>query len=226
MTPLQINGLTMPPDFPRDLFEAIYTAAQPHRANPTHAQFNGAWNAVSFRYKALAEYDECFTRSIEKGPARTSEVRYEEERDLFGFASNAYSVFDAFFYALFAIGALIQPQTFVLLVPRDERNVTFGNTKRLYSQAFPCDSVRVLFDDFDSDQARRHLSNIRNTLTHRAVRRREYGLAAGQPKPAWARIPELDISLDNNTTKSLRVDVSRLLTMCLQGVETFVASQL
>jgi hypothetical protein len=97
MTALQINGLLMPSDFPRELFEKIYTAAQPHNANPAHPQFIGAWSAVSHRYKALAHYDEVFTRTIEThGPGPAYEVRYEQERDLFGFASNAYSVFEAF----------------------------------------------------------------------------------------------------------------------------------
>jgi hypothetical protein len=226
MTTLQMNGLTMPANFPRLLFEKIYTVVQPHHANPVHPQFIGAWSAVSYRYKALAEYDERFTRSIKKGPSRTHEVRYQEERDLFGFTSNAYSVFDAFFYAMFAIGALIQPQTFVLLVARDERNVTFGNTKRLFSQAFPLDPIRVLFEDFDRDQARKDLSKIRNILTHRAAPPRKYGFALGQPKPAWAHITRLDVPLDKNTTKSLRAEVSRLLTVCLSGAAPFVASKL
>jgi hypothetical protein len=82
----------MPPDFPRELFEKIYTAALPHHANPTHPQFIGAWSAVSHRYKALAEYDERFTHSIERdGPGASFQVRYEQERDLFGSASNGPS---------------------------------------------------------------------------------------------------------------------------------------
>jgi hypothetical protein len=38
--------------------------------------------------------------------------RYQQERDLFGFFGNAYAVFEAFCFALFAVGALIDPAHF------------------------------------------------------------------------------------------------------------------
>src|SRR5437879_4481873 len=124
MAPLQMNGLTMPADFPITAFENIYTALQLHSAEPVHPQFIGAWMAISYRFKAMASYDESFTANLSKGPARTIEVRFEEERDLFGFAGNAYSVFDCFFYAMFAWGALMDSSTFVLSGPDDERKVS------------------------------------------------------------------------------------------------------
>jgi hypothetical protein len=226
MTPLEINGLLMPPDFPRELFEKIYSAAKPHQANPTHPQFIGAWSAVSHRYKALAEYDERFTRSIEKGPARTHEVRHEEERDLFGFASNVYSVFEAFHYGMFAIGAFIEPNIFVLATPSDETKVSVAATHKKYAEAFPSDPVLASFKDYLDDPARRDLSLLRNVLTHRAVPPRAYGVSVGQSDLSWARITRVEIPLDKNTTKSRREAASRLLTICLNGADAFVTSKL
>jgi hypothetical protein len=228
MSALQMNGLLMPSDFPRELFEKIYTAAQPHDANPAHPQFIGAWSAVSHRYKALAHYDEVFTRSIEthgSGPAY--EVRYEQERDLFGFASNAYSVFEAFHYAMFAIGSLINPNIFVLKTADDEKKVNIQNTRSKYSNAFPSDQILISFKEFFDDPARRKLATLRHVLTHRAVKPRAFELVIGasDAKPS-AEITGVNISLDKNTTASRRAEVSRLLTMCLQGAETFVASKL
>jgi hypothetical protein len=225
MTPLSINGLTMPADFPVDLFETIFGASQRHGSNPLYFHFIGAWSAISYRYKALAEYDDRFTDIIKK--SGHGQARYEQERDLFGFASNAYSIFEAFHYAMFAIGALIKPEIFVLNAPADESKVNISTTRARYKDAFPGDPISVSFQEFFDDSARLDLSLLRNVLTHRAAPPRAFGLAVG-PRDAVpsAELTRVNISLDENTTQSRRHEVSRLLTGYLKAAEIFVASKL
>jgi hypothetical protein len=229
MKPLSINSLMMPADFPADLFEKIFLASQRHANNPTYGQFIGAWNAVSYRYVSLAEYDECFTSSIQKhGVAPGSaQARYEQERDLFAFSSSAYSVFEAFHYGMFAIGAFIEPKVFVLATPADETKVGVAATHKKYGEAFPSDPILASFKGYLDDPARVDLSLLRNVLTHRAAPPRSYDLTVG-PKDAKpsAEITRVNITLDENTTQSRRKDVSRLLTSCVNAAETFVASKL
>jgi hypothetical protein len=225
MMQLTTINLTMPTDFPADLFEKIFSALQSHESNTVYKQFVGAWNAIPYRYKALAEYDECFTATIKKnGPGQ---ARYEQERDLFGFASNAYSVFEAFHYAMFAIGALIKPLIFVLNAAADESKVNISTTHARYGEAFPSDPILVSFRDFLDDPARRDLSQLRNMLTHRAAPPRAFKLTVG-PRDAVpsAELTRLNISLDENTTQSRRKDVSRLLASYLTATDAFVAKNL
>jgi hypothetical protein len=82
-------------------------------------------------------YDKSFRSSITAHGTGGQPFRYKQERDLFGFFSNAHSVFDAFCFALFAIGALRDSANFPLATDPDERNVTWSKMLRAYGKAFP-----------------------------------------------------------------------------------------
>jgi hypothetical protein len=124
---LSLNQIAAPDDFPADEFEAVY-----RKLGSTYgdrAEYNlyiiGALNAIAYRFTALAEYDDSFRFLINAygtGPGQPS--RHMQERDLFGFFSNAHSVFDAFCFALFAIGTLLDSANFPLYT--DGRGVDAG----------------------------------------------------------------------------------------------------
>src|SRR5829696_5705306 len=128
---LRMNNLDMPPSFPEEQFDRIYLAVDRFRQNANHLQFQGAWNAVAYRYLAMTEYDKRFTASVKshgRGPGEPE--RYCQERDLFGFASSAYSMFDAVHYAMFVAGSFVDSTNFEIANELDERKINFGNTKR------------------------------------------------------------------------------------------------
>jgi hypothetical protein len=111
------TGLVMPTDFPTEMYAAIHQKLQPLATSKSkiYAEFGGAWNVISYRYRALADYDEAFSSSIKvHGTAPIAPERYEQERDLFGFFSSGFSVFEALFYGAFAIGAFLDEQPFRL----------------------------------------------------------------------------------------------------------------
>jgi hypothetical protein len=128
---------------------------------------------------------------------------------------------------MFAIGALLKPEIFVLSTPADESKVTYSATHTKYGNAFPGDPILVSFKEFVDDPARLDLSLLRNVLTHRAAPPRAFKLTVG-PSDAVpsAEITGLNISLDENTTQSRRKDVARLLTSCLRAAEVFAAKNL
>jgi len=112
----------MPDDFPVSHFEAVYEVVS--RRAKTHAalfeHFAGAWSAVSYRYVAMTEHGESFTKSI--APQRSDlspRDRYEQGRELFDFFSNGFSIFEATFYGLFAVGAILVPAQFPLSTPKE-----------------------------------------------------------------------------------------------------------
>jgi hypothetical protein len=221
---LSINGLTVPDDFPADQFEAVYK-----KLGSTYGQraeyrvfIIGALNAIAYRFTALAEYNKSFKSSITAhGTGPGQPFRYMQERDLFGFFSNAHSVFDAFCFALFAIGALRDSANFPLATDPNERNVTWSKMLRAYGKAFPSDPISSELEKIWNDTE--ELRDIRNILTHRAVGARSFGVSVGPSTvPETTTIDRLNISLDATTTSSRRRDVAKLLLLGLDATSKFV----
>jgi hypothetical protein len=220
---LSINGLTVPDDFPADQFEAVYK-----KLGSTYGQRSeyrvfiiGALNAIAYRFAVLAEYDKSFRSLITgHGTGPGQPFRYMQERDLFGFFSNAHSLFDAFCFALFAIGALRDSANFPLATDPDERNVTWSKMLRAYGKAFPSDPILSELEKIWNDTE--ELRDIRNILTHRAVGARSFGVSVGPSTvPETTTIDRLNISLDATTTSSRR-GVAKLLLLGLDATSKFV----
>jgi hypothetical protein len=188
-----------------------------NHGSASSAYIRDALNAIAYRFTALAEYDESL-RSLINAPDGQP-FRYMQERDLFGFYSNAHSVFDAFCFALFAVGALIDPGNFPLATEADERNVTWSTMLRAYGKAFPTDPILSELEKIWNDTE--ELRGIRNILTHRAVGARDL-MATTDPSAPSDRIPRLNISLDAGTTRTHRSQVAGLLLLGLEAADKFV----
>ena len=88
---LSTIGLSMPPDFPMETYELIHKQALLHANDPKfpHKFFGGAWNAIAFRFLAVTDYEENLRVSFtEHGTNTAPHIRYQQERDLFGFFSS------------------------------------------------------------------------------------------------------------------------------------------
>ena len=224
MAVLSINGLSTRNDFPASPFEALYKKlGGAYGGRPEYdVLVFGALNAIAYRFHALAEYDRSFTASINAhGTDFGQPSRYEQERDLFGFFSNVNSVFDAFCFALFAVGALIQPADFPLA---DEWKVNCGRTREAYRKAFPADPILSVLENMAKDTALIELRTIRNILTHRGVGGRALMATTGPPASS-DRIPRLNIPLDVTTTSTRRSQVAGLLCFGLEAARKFVESR-
>lgn len=211
---LSTNGLVMPPDFPTAQYEAIHkslnkkASAEPER----YQQFAAAWNAVSYRYLAMAEDGETFSLSLKGAGAHPSPgERYNQERALFGFFTNGFSVFEASFYGLFAIGAFLKAEQFPLSTAKDQQAVSPINTKSALTRAFPghplLTAITALFDDV----AYREWREIRNVLTHRAAPGRTFYVTLEGSEAIPDKWKLLDIPLDDQTTPLRRTKLAALL---------------
>jgi hypothetical protein len=219
----------MPDDFPTNTFEATHQKLARFNKNELYSHFIGAWHAISYRYLALVEYNERFTSSIiAHGRAPAQPLRYQQERDLFGFFNNGVSIFDAFCYGMFALGALLVPRDFPLASPQDERKVNCASTLRGYNSTFQNDPILNALQALMNDQAYKELGRIRNILTHRAAPPRNLSLAinigSGTAKPS-AKILRLDLVIDNRTTAAHRDEIARLLSSVLQATQIFVETR-
>src|SRR5690348_3104959 len=95
-------GIAMPDDFPSAQYVAVHerfhASRVPDRQIPTlglgaveerRRWFGGAWTAVAWRFRACADHDEAFTRSVARhGNVPAMEERYLQERELFNFFMN------------------------------------------------------------------------------------------------------------------------------------------
>jgi hypothetical protein len=219
---------TLPNDFSVQEFEAVYKKLQAHSQQKHEYDLGiGAMHAISYRFKALAEYDDRFTASIAShGPAPAQPIRYEQERDLFGFFSNAFSVFDTLCFVLFAIGALTGAPNFSLATAKDERNVNWATMKKAYNTSYPSDPILATINTIEADAAFTEIRDARNMFTHRATPPRHHKLAIGSPSPNETTIARVNIVVDATTTASRRRDVARLLQSGLQAAANFVAVRL
>jgi hypothetical protein len=199
---LAVNGLTPPSDFPVEDFEAIYTRMTPHGAHQAHPRFVGAWRAISYRYMAMIEYDAQFTESITRdGPNPSNQIRYQQERDLFNFFSNGVSIFDAFCFGAFAIGAHTGSTAFRL----PERKVDWERLIKAYTKSFGSDPIIDVLNEINMDGALSTIRDVRHYLMHRAVPPRQIGIASGPGAvESPSTIERLNLTLDQNTTNSLR----------------------
>jgi hypothetical protein len=219
---LSLNQIAVPDDFPADEFEAVHRKLGSAYAERDEYRvfIMGALNAIAYRFTALAEYDESL-RSLINAP-NGQPFRYMQERDLFGFFSNAHSVFDAFCFALFAVGALIDPGNFPLATEADERNVTWSTMLRAYAKAFPTDPILSELEKIWNDTE--ELRDIRNILTHRGVGPRAFGVSTGASTiPEGTTIPRLNnMLLELDTTSARRSKVACLLRLGLDATDTFL----
>jgi hypothetical protein len=222
------NGLMVPDDFPANQFEAVYKKVQAHNPRREYALAISAMHAISYRFMAIAEYDGRFTASLAAhGPGPGQPIRYEQERDLFGFFTNAFSVLDAFCFAMYAIGALTGTSDFQLATARDERNVTWGSMRAAYGRAFPNDPIISVLGNIANDKAFTELREARNVLTHRAAPPRTFGLhVSSMDVPETAIISWINISLDPATTSTRRQEITHLLCSGLASAQNFVQARL
>ena len=148
-----VPGLTIPSDFPAGEMEAVHNKVAGRGTPKEAACLLGALNAIVYRFVSLTEYDERVRVSINAHGTDRQPFRYEQERDLFGFFSNGFSVFDACCFALFVIGAIRSPSNFPLATDRDERSVNWQKTRLCFGRAFPGDPILAKLDTVTGDFA-------------------------------------------------------------------------
>ncbi len=225
--PLSINGLAMPGDFPVAALESIHSRAFALRG--THAEiyehFASAWNAVAYRFLAVAEYEIEFTASLSIHSADAT-LRHQQEKQLFGFFSNGFSVFEAAFYGLFSLGSLQSPSEFPIATSKDQQRISPSTTMSALKLAFPSSPLNAALNSITNDPAYLEWREIRNVLTHRAAPGRRFHAHLGGKDFS---IPDQwklkDISLDVDMAPTKRAHLSRLLNRFADEVDVFAQAQ-
>lgn len=225
---LTTNGIQVASDFPTTEYLAIHgLVVSTNQHHELYKHFAGAWNALSYRYKAVTEHGDEFISSLkEHGSSPPPEERYAQEKLLFDFFSASFSCFESTFYAFYAVGAFISPEDFNLATERDQQKVSPNSAKEAFAKAFPSEKfvsdVQALFKDVEYQKIR----ETRNVLTHRTAPGRTMFVSLGTddaPATEW----KLNNSpMDESIVLHTRKELSRMLGNILNSFSGFTITNL
>lgn len=218
---LLTTGLQMPEDFPVVPYEAIHRSVARTKDDHPHAweQYSAAWNAVAHRFASCAYHDSEFTESILRpGTAPPPPERHLQERALFGFFANGLSTIESFCYGLFAIGAMIDPETFQITTDKQMSKVKPKKTAKKFEGRFAEEGITSALQHMRGSHKYRDWKVVRNILIHRTAPGRTIRLGGPRASPAlW----KSGIEIDSNTTPSRREWLAETMRTLLNGADVF-----
>jgi hypothetical protein len=175
----------------------------------------------------LTEYEQALCASLANAGGSPEPLeRYRQERDLFGFFSNGFSVFEATFYGLFSLGALLSASSFPITTAKDQQRISPSSTATAIAKAFPGDPVNQAIDAALTAPAYVEWREIRNILTHRAAPGRTFFVGIGVEDAIPDQWKIKSIALDARMAPLRRADLSRLLSTLLRGIDQFAKTRL
>lgn len=217
---LSTIGLGVPVGFPFVAYETVHKLVGSACGSHTlYQHYAGGWNALGYRYRACIDCGSYFIWHLEKhGASPPHEERYVQERTLFDFFGSAFSVFECAFYALYALGGMIQLYSFPLATDEDQRRVTPAKTRDTFSKVFPTDPILVVLSKVLADPDFERLRSIRNVLTHRTAPGRHLYVGSDD-LPKWKLT---DAPLDRTLIENSVREINRLLGELVCAVAVFV----
>ncbi len=151
---------------------------------PGFAGYAGGWNALIMRFRAADEYSMSAIEWLTTQPGSpANQVRFTQERDLFGFFAQAVSAVESCCFATYHIGRLARPTHFGL----PPESVTARASAVAFSSAFPSTPLDVALASLTASAEWKRMRDIRNMLIHRESPGRTVFLGSGPgytPRPA------------------------------------------
>ncbi|QOY88028.1 hypothetical protein [Paludibaculum fermentans] len=228
------NKLSIPRDFPDAFYRSVHATVTPKLGNQSDHQTNflGGWNALQYRFRACADSDASFRRLVNRyGDAPPQPYRYQQERDLFAFFGAALSTIESFSFALFSLGAKVNPGRFPISTAQDLKRISPENTCGAFQHAFPRSNLTLGFAAALQDAQYLQLKEVRNILIHRSAPGRiiysSSAMGDRLPLPATSDATWISgIPINVDTTAAPRRWLAAKLKDLLRETAFFVATQL
>jgi len=222
MNPLKINGLIIE-DFPQIKFESIYTILNSKYVKvKEYEHFTGAWNALSYRYKASYDHGRNFIKLLKQhGTAPEPDKRYLQEQALFNYFNSCFSVFESMCYGFYAIGSIVSPDYFFINDPSDQRKITPESTCKAFQKAFPGEIITNTLTELIADSKYISIRDTRNILTHRTAPGRKHYLNIGNDEKLQSEWKLNDKPLDDHLIRSSNVKLNTLSDKLLNAFDEF-----
>lgn len=218
------NAYKYPEDFNVSAYETVQSRVGPlQKAYPVaYEQYAGAWNAVRYRLRSCVEHDQAFVESIRRaGVAPETEERYFQERELYGFFTTGLSTIESFYYALYAIGAMVDPKNFSITTAQDLKGIKPRLTAEKFARHFSAESIVSELKRVLSDPVYDEWKTIRDILAHRASPGRSFC-----PGDSLIAVWKAGPFIDTQTTALKREWLAQNLKGLLKEADLFTANRL
>lgn len=172
----------IPEDFPKSTYEAIMTRVLSLREpnQETYKEFFGSWNALRYRYIALAEADDEYRAAFDAGgDAPHQPSRYHQERDLFRFFVEGLSVIETFCYGLYSICSMLDPSKCSVATDEKKYKVKPHFVKESLQAHFSEDRITAVLTSCLESEELRGWKKVRNVLAHRGHPGRIISMSVG-----------------------------------------------
>lgn len=224
MPALSNNGLPAHQDFPVAPYEAVHKLVVERWSEElSYSQFTGAWNAVAYRFHGALDAGGTFQKTLRDfGSHPAPNQRYQQEAALFNFFSNGFSVFEAMFYGLFAIGSFIKPNDFPIATQKEQQRISPTSTADAFRRAFPNEEILIYFQKLFESDSYKQWRDMRNVLTHRAApgRRVYIGIGLGDAPPVEWKLNNLP--LDSSLVPGHQSELAQMTSNMLLSTEMFL----
>jgi hypothetical protein len=131
-------------------------------------QFDGAWRAVRYRYRACFDCDVALKNML----ASEADWRPDDEeqiytlvRSVYEFFTNALAVFESLGFCLYFVGNALRPLDFPNA--SNPKAITLATTRKSFKTAFPRASITGEIESLLKNNEFRKVQDIRNILAHR-----------------------------------------------------------
>ncbi len=235
MPKLTTVGFEPPSDFPIKPYEAVHLCLKKYKdINKTQWQlFALGWNGLAYRYRALVEYDQEFTASIRVSTSPPPEERYDQGKSFFGFFVNSISAIYCFFFSMYCIGSILDPNRFPTIEPNDLSIYPKG-VADLFHHCFRGDDLQQDMEWCLKESTYWKINNIHRVLMHRGMPPRRFHkggelhdittMPSNLPAPSdhW----QFDLPVDEWITASYRQWLSIALGRLVNSASIFCNKRL
>lgn len=171
-------SFALPQPFPMSAFDSVNRCVSRSVPGGIHPwfEFAGGWNAVAHRLRAAIEHDEAFRSTL-----LSSNDRYSQEKELFGFFGSGLACLESYCYANFAIGAIITPGSFPMTIQKDLKRINPESTADIFTKHFAGSQLSTALQNLIGDSTFQEWNGIRNVLFHRLTPGRQTSFSATVP---------------------------------------------
>lgn len=170
--------IDMPSDFAVDPYESVwnrladlgseYFRREANAQYHSWSQWLSAWIGIAYRFRSCAEHDQSFAELVnELGDNPTQPGKYYQDRELFNFFVSGLSAIESTFYGLFAVGSILDYNSFPLITEQHMREANTNKTVRQFAETFPNDRIVTALLSMTNQQEYKDWKKARNTLAHR-----------------------------------------------------------
>lgn len=217
--------MRLPSDFPAAVHKAIADHVTPFLApNEALDNFNGGWMGVAYRFRACADADELFSKSISANPSAGGEERFQQEQALFTFIVAGYSAAECFSYALHWMGANRRPADFKVALPGHLQQVSPKNVLKQFQATYPTHGLTTCLGNLTGATFEKW-GDARNILAHRAQPRHTHFGTIGGSGDDGTELKLAGLRIDDQTTRTRRAWLAQELDSLFRATHNFVTAE-